>query len=224
MTFDDHLLIGDIWCSEGFSPRLSTDWLNLELFHIVIWFRPPKKQKQNKTCFTGGQTCQVGSVGRAFFWCFFCFFFLVAKMTLKHDNFEKNLTFFAEKFWENIFTYFQKFSAKIFRFWSKNGWFCKILEKVLKKICQNGKFGSVMPVKQGFFPWSYGKDLLNLCYVSFKYSFVCFSFIAITDSQKLTIILWTNGLIVFEIKLEQPNATKLYFLKMITNVVCAYPL
>ena len=41
---------------------------------------------------------------------------------------EKNLKFFAEKIWENIWTYFQKFSAKMFRFWSKNGWFYKILE------------------------------------------------------------------------------------------------
>ena len=42
---------------------------------------------------------------------------------------KKNLTFFAEKFWENILTYFQKVSAKMFRFLSKNGWFYKILEK-----------------------------------------------------------------------------------------------
>ena len=41
----------------------------------------------------------------------------------------KNHTFFAEKLWENILTYFQEFLAKIYRFWSKNGWFYKILEK-----------------------------------------------------------------------------------------------
>ena len=40
---------------------------------------------------------------------------------------------FAEKFWENILTYFHKFSAKLFRFWSKNGWFYNILEKIKKK-------------------------------------------------------------------------------------------
>ena len=30
-------------------------------------------------------------------------------------------------------TYFQKFSAKIYRFWSRNGWFDNILEKLKKK-------------------------------------------------------------------------------------------
>ena len=60
---------------------------------------------------------------------FFFFFFLVAKITLKTQNFWKNLTFFAEKFWENIFL---KFSAKTFRFSSKNSWFYKIFEKKKK--------------------------------------------------------------------------------------------
>ena len=41
-------------------------------------------------------------------------------MTLKTQTFwGKNLTFFAEKFWENILTYFQKFSAKILDFGQK---------------------------------------------------------------------------------------------------------
>ena len=55
-------------------------------------------------------------------------------MTLwTHENLEKNLTSFAKKFWENNLTYFQIFSAKIFRFWSKNGWFYKILQNEKKK-------------------------------------------------------------------------------------------
>ena len=52
----------------------------------------------------GWRSCQVGSVGQAFF-----FFSLVAKMTLK--TFLKkifNLTFFAKEFWENILTFFFK--------------------------------------------------------------------------------------------------------------------
>ena len=64
---------------------------------------------------------------------------------------KKNLTLFIEKIWENVLTYFQIFSAKIFGFWSK--WlilqdFGKIKKK---KICQNGKFGSVAPIKQFLF-------------------------------------------------------------------------
>ena len=65
-----------------------------------------------------GWTYQVGSVGNdqkiRKFW-------------------KKILTFFAEKFRENMLSYFQEFSAKIFAFWSKNGWFYKILDKLNKK-------------------------------------------------------------------------------------------
>ena len=113
--------------------------------------RPPKKKqtnKQNKTkqnqkkkpCFMGGQTCQVGSASQVFFiylYTYIYIYFLISgsKNDLKNTQIKKkkkrkkNLTFFAEKFWENILTYFQKFLAKIFKFWSKNGWFYKILEK-----------------------------------------------------------------------------------------------
>ena len=105
-----------------------------------------KKQKQNKnksknknkpqkTLFYGRTDLQVGLVSRTFF---IFYVFLAAKMTLKAQKFQekKNLTFFKEKFWENILTYFQKFSAKNFRFWSKYGWFYKILEK-MKETKQN---------------------------------------------------------------------------------------
>ena len=40
-------------------------------------------------------------------------------MTLKHKNFEKKLTFFAEKFWENILTYFKNFQLKFLDFVQK---------------------------------------------------------------------------------------------------------
>ena len=64
----------------------------------------------------GEQTCQVGSVSRAFLF----FFSLIAKMTLKTQKFQKNLTLFAEKFWKNILTYFQKlFQLKCFDFGKK---------------------------------------------------------------------------------------------------------
>ena len=51
-------------------------------------------------------------------------------------------------------TYFQKISVKIFfRFWSKNGWFYKILEKLKKKknSLPKWKIWVVVPIKQGFF-------------------------------------------------------------------------
>ena len=61
----------------------------------------PQKEKEEKNCFTGGRTCQVGSVSQAFFFFFFFYFlhlfsfiniiiiilFLVAKVTLKTQNF-----------------------------------------------------------------------------------------------------------------------------------------
>ena len=89
------------------------------------------------------------------------FLVLVGKMTLKTQKFWKKSDIFTEKFWENSLTYFQEFSTKICRFWSKNGWFNKILEK---KICQNWKSGSVTPVKQFF------------CFVLFLFCSVLFCF------------------------------------------------
>ena len=87
---------------------------------------PPKKEKQ--TCFMGGRTCQVGSVGWAFF------LFSGSKNDPKNTkNWKKILTLFAEKFWENILTIFKNFQLQFFRFWSKNDWFYKILEKLEKK-------------------------------------------------------------------------------------------
>ena len=45
------------------------------------------------------------------------------------------MTLKTQKIWKksDILTYFQKFSAKIFLFWSKKGWFSKILEKFEEK-------------------------------------------------------------------------------------------
>ena len=44
-----------------------------------------------------------------------------------------------KSFGKNILTYFQKFSVKSFIFWSKNGWFYKILEKFKKKKKKSAK-------------------------------------------------------------------------------------
>ena len=116
----------------GFLPCVKSCVCAAEFENNNQCIRPPKKNKnKKKICFTDRQICQIGSVGRRFF-CFVFFLFLVAKMTLKTLKFKKKKRiwhFFTETFWENILTYFQKFSAKIFRFWSKNSWFYKILEK-----------------------------------------------------------------------------------------------
>ena len=84
-------------------------------------------------------------------------------MTLKTRKFWKNLIFFAEKFWENIEPFFQKFSANIFRFWSKNGWFNKILEKLKKKNAAKMEIWVGRARKTGFFfSWpSHNNDVIN---------------------------------------------------------------
>ena len=50
-------------------------------------------------------------------------------MALKTKKFRKKIRQFLRKKIEKYFELFSKFSAKILRFWSKNGWFYKILEK-----------------------------------------------------------------------------------------------
>ena len=74
-------------------------------------------------------------------------------MTLKNTKIStKNLSFFAEKFFENILTHSQKFSAKIFRFWSKKWLILQDFGKLRKKNLQKQKiFGLVLPIKWGFF-------------------------------------------------------------------------
>ena len=107
-----------------------------------------RPQKEKKTCFMGGRTCQVGLVGQAFF-------FLATKMTLKHKKILlkiRHWKFFAEKFWENILTYpFKTFLPKFLDFGQETADFYKIWEVFFFKFCQNGKFGLVPPVKQVFF-------------------------------------------------------------------------
>ena len=123
------------------------------------------RPREKKTpCFMDRRTCQVGSVGRLFVCLFSWFsFFLVAKMTLKtHKIFFLNLTFFTKNIWENILTYFYKFSSKILRFWSENGWFCKIFEKLKKKICQNGKFSRSCPWNRIFFFMALSQVILQV--------------------------------------------------------------
>ena len=81
-----------------------------------------KKRKEKKNCFTGGHTCQVGSVGWTFL-ILFCFVFLLtiffyfisgSKNDSKNTKIfgEKNLTFFAEKSWEKLWLLFKKFQLK----------------------------------------------------------------------------------------------------------------
>ena len=123
----------------------------------------PQKKKKNLFYGRADLSSRVGrSVGRFFF----IYLFLVAKMTIKTQTFrKKNLTFFEENKQTNkdkqkqkqkqkrgnILTYFQKNLAKIFRFWSKKKRLILQDFGKLRKKWQNGKFGSVEPVKQFFF-------------------------------------------------------------------------
>ena len=138
-------------------------------YYIIIFsysLGHEKKKKKEKKKFSSGRSCQVGSVGCFLFFCFvfvFVLFFLVAKMTLKKTwKFPKkkkkkkkikNIKLFLAEKLKVLGKYFDLFSKKFsqsFKSWSKNGWFYTILEKLEKKICQNGKFGSVVPIKQVF--------------------------------------------------------------------------
>ena len=68
----------------------------------------PRKTKQNKTknCFTGGRTCQVGSVGRAGVFILFYFFFISGS-----KNYPKNTKLSKKK---KIYVFLQKNFKKIF--------------------------------------------------------------------------------------------------------------
>ena len=70
----------------------------------------------------------------------------------KNTKILKKSDFFVEIFLKNILIYFKKFSAKILRFWTKIGWFYKILAKLKKKnLPKWEKNGSVAHVKHFFF-------------------------------------------------------------------------
>ena len=110
-----------------------------------------KKQNKTKPCFTGGWSFQVGSVRWAYL---FFFLFLVAKMTLKHKNFEKIRHFLQKNLGKIFWLIFQKFSAKIF--------------KIKKKFSQNrkGKFGLVAKVFFFFFFFFFFCGLLGQYLIS----------------------------------------------------------
>ena len=72
----------------------------------------------------------VGLDGRAFFYLIIIFFiFLVAIITKNTQILKKNLSFFAEKFWENILTYFQ---PKYLDFGQKTADFTRFLKNYSK--------------------------------------------------------------------------------------------
>ena len=112
--------------------------------------------KKKKPCFTGGRTFQVRSVSRDIF--LNIFFLLVAKMTpLKNNKISKKSAIFWRKILEKAFQLFPNIFSQIFLDFSKK-WlvlhvsFSKLSKKKKKKkkIYQNGKSGSVAPLKQGF--------------------------------------------------------------------------
>ena len=135
------------------SPATVSRWVGEPVAKIT-----KKKNPNKQNLFYRRRTCQVGSVGRAWFFFFFFFFFLEAKITLKTGKFLKKIRHFCKKILRKYFDLFSKSFSQNFRFWSKKtGWFYKILEKIgkKKKFCENGKYESVAPVKQVFFFFSW---------------------------------------------------------------------
>ena len=120
-------------------------------------------KKKKKPCYTGGRTCQVGSVCCCWVFFFFFFFFFSKNDPKNMKISKKNQTFFAEKFWENILTYFQKFAAKIFRFWWKNGWFYKILEKLKTENLPKRKIWVCRACKTFFFFFFFSWPYIFMC-------------------------------------------------------------
>ena len=109
------------------------------------------------TCFTGGRTSGsygtfvclfvcLFSFGFVLFVCLF-FLFLVAKMTLKTQKFQKNRTvfFFKQNFWK-YFDLYSKIFSQILRFWSID----KSKNKQTNKSSKT-KNGLVAPVIQCIF-------------------------------------------------------------------------
>ena len=97
-------------------------------------------------------TCQV--IGQAFF---FLMSFLVAKMTPKTPKFQKNKkknrNFFCRKNFRKTFGLsFKNIQLKYLDFGQKTADFTRFWKNFFLKICQNGKFGLVAPVKIFFFP------------------------------------------------------------------------
>ena len=84
-----------------------------------------KKKKKNTLVY--GRTDLPSRVGRSGL---FFSKFLVAKIALKTQNFQKKSDFFCRNFWENIQIYFQ---PKFWNFGQNNGWFYKILANLKKK-------------------------------------------------------------------------------------------
>ena len=107
----------------------------------------PLGHKKNPVLRADGPLSRVGQSG--------VFFFFGSKTDPKNTNLKKKkkLTYFAEKFWENILTFFKNFQLNFLDIghrWLILQDFGKNVERK-KKICQNGKFGSVTSVKRFFF-------------------------------------------------------------------------
>ena len=95
---------------------------------------------------------------------FFFFSILAAKMTLKNTKIlEKKKDIFCWKILEKYSDLYSKFSAKFFRFLVKKRLILQDFGKIKKKIYQIGTFGSIVPIKQFFFffSWPYWEKITN---------------------------------------------------------------
>ena len=151
---------------------------------ILKHFADPSKNFTKSTkgkLFYGGRTCQVGSVGRSVGRAFFVFVcFVISGSKNDPKNKQTKIGHILQKILENILTYFQKFSAKKFRFCLKMAALQDFGKIKKKRICQNGIFGSVVPIKQ----------VVLFCFCLFVCLFVCLFF------------LWPKGKVHSKLKLS----------------------
>ena len=112
-----------------------------------------KATKKKKPCFTGGRTCQVGSVGRAIF---FLLLFMVPKNDPQNTKSSKKLWNFLQKNFGKTFRHiFKKFQPKFSDLGQKTADFTRFWKNTKNNnFLPKRKFGLVTPVKQGFlFLW-----------------------------------------------------------------------
>ena len=114
--------------------------------NIVLWVDRPSEYHQSVS--------QVIFFFVCLFVCLFFFlFFLVVKQTHVNRQLKSpKIWHFWRKILKKIFSaILKKFQPNLLWLWQKNGWFYMVLANLKKKkISQNGKSGSVRPVKQGF--------------------------------------------------------------------------
>ena len=137
--------------NECFSPTPSSLYPESHCIVATICSSHNLGHEKKKPCFTGGRTCQVGSIGRAIFSIFIFLNLWFQKITPNTRKFRENFDIFCRIILGNIETSCQEILAKIFQIFVKKWLILQDFGKNKKiKILPKRKFGSVAPVKRGF--------------------------------------------------------------------------